>query len=232
MYTIVPLAGPDCYDGTYGLRPLYPVEGEPLIRRAIASRDWYQSGECDDSQLIFVLREAEQADELARALGELFPAARSVRLPQLTRGALLSALAGMALIEDFTTPIAVDLADILYEADFSPGARFAADATLSGIIPYFKGDDPKYSYLELDGEVVRKTREKQVISEHASAGTYFFRNLPTFLYAVGRSLDAGDQDSVQGTFFLCPAFNGLIDDGKRVIGCEVQNVKPLSLLFH
>jgi len=101
-----------------------------------------------------------------------------------------------------------------------------------GIIPYFESEHPKYSYLEIENGVVKRTREKQVISSHASAGTYFFRSLSVFLSAVADSLRHVEDYSVRGNLFLCPSFNGIIAADQTVLPVLVSNVRSLSLLFH
>lgn len=229
MNCIVPLAGPDFSSPSYGVKPLHPVDGEPLLLRALKSRPWYRSGRLRDEALVFVLRRLPEAEQFASRLAAWFPGARTVWLSDLSRGALLSALAGSALVERPTAPVLVDLVDILFEcapeAFDRCGSRRAA-----GALPWFDSSDPAFSYAEIadDGITVLRTVEKQVISRHASAGVYGFADLPTWLNAAAYGLANADRLTVAGVHFVCPAMNGIVDAGGRVEAFEVSNVQPIS----
>lgn len=232
MYSIIPLAGPDFHSERYGIKPLFLLEGRPLIQVAIESRHWYQCGELQASGMIFVLRASPHTDETVAFLQRTFQGCRIVLVSHLTRGALLTSLAGLSVIENYDVPIVVDLVDILYESRLEVGQLFSSDAEVGGVLPYFKSSNPKYSYLSCEAGWVVKTAEKEVISDCASAGTYFFRNMSVFLHACLHSVERESEFAVKGILFLCPAFNGVVAQGRRVLPVEVGNVREISLLFH
>ena len=228
---IIPLAGPDIYIERYGLKPAYKIDGDPLLVKAIHSRSWY--GETlFEEDLIFIIRDFEQLDKLQNFLQYNFPKGKHVIIPELTKGALMSALSGAALIRDFSEPIVVDLVDILFVGDLNPVKIFKEDENMTGIIPYFISENPKYSYLELSGNSnVIKTREKTVISKFASAGVYFFNNLQTFLNAATFSINHFTKVSHNDLLFLCPSYNGIITKPNKVKGIKVEVQNETSLLF-
>lgn len=231
MYCIVPLAGPDCWHPSYGIRALVDCQGEPLVKKAITSRCWYQSGELIDSQILFVVREFEQLSVLVNYLKTTFPGSHIITISHMTRGALLTAASAIGLVSDFHQPLVIDLVDILYEANFSPLQLFQADTNLLGILPYFNSNNEKYSYLEIKNNVVVRTAEKKRISEHASAGTYIFRNSHTFLKALSYSLENFTELQYNSYLFVCPSFNALAKDG-IVKAIEVFPTNEMSLSFH
>ena len=232
---VVPLAGPDFIQPDGSVKPLHPVDGEPLFARALRSRPWFESARGDDGELVFVLRETEHTARFRAILDDVMPGARVATISDVTRGALLSAAAGVALLSDFERPVCVDLVDILYQPIGDPLACFD-DPACRGVVPWFPADDPKYSYLVFDesGDGVRVTQaaEKRVISRHASAGTYFFRDVPTFHDAVAASLRNAGEWSYKGVLFLCPAYNALVGAGGYVAATAVEGVTPVSALFH
>lgn len=233
MIGIVPLAGPEVFHPDHGIRPLIPVGGEPLLRRVLMSRSWWRRGELRAQNLIFVLREGPGVATLSDHLLEWFPESRQVRLFQLTAGALLSCLAGASLVDNFETPVCIDLADIIYDTDESLSDLLRRDPSLGAIVPCFESADPCYSYLEINGngDVVR-TAEKQVISTTASAGTYVFRDLPTFLGAAAYALRRGEEFTAKGVHCVCPVLNGVIARDAKVKPLRVENVRPVSKQFH
>lgn len=232
MNCVVPLAGPDFVSPAYGIKPLAQVEGEPLLLRALRSRAWYRSGLLRDDAIVFVLRRVEEAEHLAPKLAQWFPGSRVVWLSCLSRGALMSALAGSALIRDIRAPVLIDLVDILFDGDEQIADR-CLNLRAQAVLPWFSSSDPAYSYIELasDGVTVVRAAEKKVISQHASAGVYCFADMPTWLDAAARAIGDADRLTVDGVHFVCPAMNGVITAGGRVEAIEVTNVRPISKLF-
>jgi hypothetical protein len=232
VISIVPLAGPDFVHSTLGIKPLIPINGEPLLKKVITSRPWWQDGSLQASNLIFVLRNIPETQRIIPYFDEWFPEAKKVFISTLTAGALMSALAGISIIKDFDTPLCIDLVDIIYSSNESI-LDFFADKSVGGVVPYFTSAEPCYSYFEIDDRgLVIKAREKQVISHNASAGTYFFRDTPTFLQAAAFSLENREELSVKDILFVCPAMNYLIDSGLKVIPFQANEVRSVSKIFH
>lgn len=217
MQVVVPLAGPDFErkDGTTKAELL--LDGQPLLVRALTSRSWWQRRDVSAADCIFVLRDTKVARDFAdRCLTDWFPGSRTIFLSHGTRGAAFSALAGVALC-DPAAVLCVDLADILYVENFAPLSTFSDDPALGGILPTFRSDSPVYSYAQLDSDGrATRTAEKQVISDLASAGTYFFRNTAVYLAAVDHAIRHETELTYKGSFFLCPLFNGVIASGYDV----------------
>jgi hypothetical protein len=157
-----------------------------------------------------------------------------VILPGLTKGALLSALAGAAAIPALDEPLIVDLADILYSAAVDIERSFAADPSVGALAPYFEANDPCYSYFTFGlDDTIDFAAEKKIISRHASAGTYIFRSAAHFMAAAGRSMvEARDELAVGNVLFVCPALNGILRQGLRVMPFQARNVRAVSKLLH
>jgi hypothetical protein len=232
MISLVPLAGPDFVHPTLGIKPLMLLDGEPLLRRVITSRPWWRSGHLQPSGLIFVLRDVPETAQVIERIDDWFPGAQKVVISSLTGGALMSALAGVSLIKDFNAPLCVDLVDILYDTRELMVDRFE-DNSVSGVVPYFDSQESCYSYFDINTEgLVTRAVEKQVISDHASAGTYFFRDAATYLNAVAFSLGHLEELAVRGVLFVCPAMNYIINAGQKVVPVPVERVQPISKIFH
>ncbi len=217
MKCVVPLAGPDLWTETFGFRPLVPVEGRPLLQVALDQRAW--RGRLESRDYIFVVREVEGLEQLEQALRALWPECRIVRLSHLTGGALYSALAAMSLVAP-DEPVIVDLADILFtEGPEDPEHLFKAQ-DWGAIVPVFQSTEPCYSYLEIEDGRVLRAREKQVISDHASAGVYMFASPQLYLTAAVHSLQQRDELSYRNLLFICPMVNGVIAAGSSAGACD------------
>lgn len=234
MMCVVPLAGPDVVHPQHGIKALMDVDGLPLVEAALTSRPWWRQGALRPDGLVFVLRrDVEASVVLEAALRQRFPGAAFTWLGDLSGGALYSALAGSALLTRPEQPLCIDLVDILYEGDDAIADRFAAAPDLAAVVPWFESAESCYSYLRMDSAGrVAEAAEKRVISTHASAGTYFFRDTPTWLDAAAHSIRHRERLAVKGALFVCPAVNGPIEAGHTVIGVPVRNPRPVSKLFH
>lgn len=214
MRVIVPLAGPDFVADDGRLKALQRIEGRALLRHMLESRPWAR----DVTGYAFVLFDRPETRAFAGdTLAQWYPGARMIFLSAYSQGAALSALAGLATGQDFLAPLIVDLADIFYRSTLDPAAALAADPGCGGIALSFPSQDPVYSYLRTDasGRVV-EAAEKRVISAHASAGTYVFRDAPTYLRALAHAMEHAESQTCRELFFVCPLMNGVLAQGLSV----------------
>ncbi len=226
MKIIVPLAGPDFDRADGSVKAELAIDGQALLRKALESRIWWRRGDACDAEIVFILRQTSQSLRFCRdVLSSWYPQASTVLLSSCTAGAAFSALAGLSLVADSDEPICVDLADILYASECDPCGDFIRRPDLGGVALAFSSDKPVYSYLAVgqDGQV-SLAAEKKVISRHASAGTYWFRNPSVLLRAIVHSLDNRAEQTHAGRFFVCPLFNGVIANGFAVSISRVNDV--------
>ena len=199
---------------------LFPVDGLPLVETALTGRPWWRQGQLEAEGLVFVLRGR-------------FPGAAFAWLGELSGGALWSALAGTALLRRPERPLCIDLVDVLYEGDAAIADGFDADRDLAAVVPWFTADESCYSYLRLEADGrVTEAAEKRVISPHASAGSYVFRDAATWLDAAAHSIRHRARLAHKGALFVCPSVMGLIEAGRAVTGVPVRHARPFSRLFH
>ena len=219
MNVLVPLAGPDFLlsDGTTKAEQL--VNGQPLLRWVLDNREWIKSGTVSPADMVFILLDHPVTRAFsAGPLATWYPNAKSVFLGSYTKGAALSALAGLATLPNFhNIPVCVDLADIYYQAQPRKLLFSENDPHLGGIALSFESKNPQYSYLRVNnvGAVV-EAKEKSQISNTASAGTYFFRNGIVYLGALQHTLFHAGEFEFNGLQYVCPLFNGVLAQGLEV----------------
>jgi hypothetical protein len=227
MHVVVPLAGPDFVRADGSIKALTPFQGKPLLKYALESRPW-------SSEVIgysFILHDcAETRSFVSDHLSQWYPQSSVVYLSTFTRGAACSALAGVAIHNNFNHPLIVDLADILYTSDLLIESRLQAAPQCGGIALTFKSKNSQYSYLRCDeGGKVVEAAEKNVISDNASAGTYIFRNCSIYLRAVAHALDNEQTQVYKNLFYVCPVFNGVLAQGRNVELEQVHNVIDIKI---
>lgn len=206
------------------------MAGVPLLRAALETRPWWTSGQVSDADFVFVLRDTEASKQFqAEALRRWYPQSKVVWLSAFTGGAALSASAGLSLLGHRNGPICVDLVDILYKSDFDPVAAFSTNQQLGGACLTFKSDKAIYSYIREENGAFAEAAEKRVISDKASAGTYFFRDSAIYMDALARSLAAPDAVTHNGLFFVCPLMNGVRAAGRAVTCHNVTDVEDIKV---
>lgn len=230
MQVVIPLAGPDFDLPDGGVKAAIEIEDRPLLRRALEERIWWRRGQACDRDLVFVLKESPASRSFAeQRLTAWYPRARSVFLSDVTSGAALSALAGVALARDAAEPVCIDLVDIEYRSTFDPIAEFAGRSELGAAALTFSSQNAIYSYLRTDGEGrVVEAAEKRVISSRASAGTYFFASAAVYLAALAHNLASPAAVTHRGLFFVCPVLNGVIANGLEVALSDVDEVRDIK----
>lgn len=229
MKCVVPLAGGDIVHPEHGFRPWFPVDGVPLLSKALNQRAWCHLLSARD--YLFVVRQVPGVERLCAWLAQEWPGCMVLTLPAMTAGAMFTAMAGVALLPRDDEAIIIDLADILFATGPSdPAALMTSD--VGAVIPCFESNEPCYSYLRFENGTVVEAAEKRVISNHASAGVYAFRDRQLFLEAASYSIAAADRLAHKGIQFICPMANGVIASGARVLAPKVDDVVPVGKFFH
>lgn len=232
MKVVIPLAGPDFIIGS-ATKAQRLFKGSPLLRTVLESRPWWQSGQVVDQDLIFVLQDHAVSRRFKRdCLSIWYPSCRVIFLTQSTRGAALSATAAMSLLENFNEIVCVDLADIYFDCDEDPVSNMILEC-YDAVALTFESEQSEYSYLKFNatGEFL-KSAEKQVISQNASAGVYFFINAAKYLSALAYLLSEGDRFLYNQLYYICPMLNGVKSCGGRVGMLPVTNVHDIKLLHN
>jgi hypothetical protein len=215
MHVIVPLAGPDFVrtDGT--IKALTSFRGQPLLKHSLDSRPWASKA----TRYSFVLYDCEATRRFAHDyLKVWYQGSSFVYISTFTRGAALSALAGLSLLDSFCQPLVIDLADIIYTSVVDIEGILQKSQNVGGIALVFDSANPQYSYLASDSNgQFFEAAEKKLISRHASTGTYIFRDCPTFLRSIAHAIENEASQTHNNLFYVCPLFNGVLAQGKQVI---------------
>jgi glycerophosphoryl diester phosphodiesterase/dTDP-glucose pyrophosphorylase len=216
MITVVPLAGKDEGFEKLGLlKPLLEICGKPLIRHCTEKFEGkIISG---GSKLIFIiLDEHDRKFSLKSRLLALYGPDTVVKvLAGMTEGAAQTVLQVKELINS-DEDLLIYLADIYFDADVASGISECKKKGCGGLIPCFPSLNPKYSYIvENPDGTVAKVAEKQVISQSASAGFYYFAKGKYFVEAAEETIRRNLRTN--GLFYVCPVYNMMIEHGVRVM---------------
>lgn len=205
MNIIIPIAGANKMDGeTEYIKSLQEIERKTVLQYVFES---LQSVET--KHFIVVLKKADadkyHLDNIARLLR---PETEIVIAENETMGAACTCMLAVDKL-DMEEPLLITGSDqILLEPPEKILADFQA-RDLDGGVAIFDDVHPRWSYVKLDenGHVI-EAAEKRPISRNAVAGFYYYRKARFFFDAAKEMIRKNA--SVNGQFFLCPAYNEMI----------------------
>ena len=224
MNIIIPMAGAGSRFSQAGFKlpkPLIDVHGKPMYQWAANSLPLDQAG-----KLVFIIRQDDFTDQLSDDIAFTYAAydPEIIALKELTRGQAETVyLAADAL--DFAEPTLIHNADTAFESMTLPDAQ-----SFGGLVTFESApDDARWSFArvdEIDIDKVVEVREKQIISRHASTGTYYFKDTDWLLNAIDNQLTQGLTE--QGEFYIAPLYNQAIDQGHYIELLHCHNFTGLG----
>ena len=197
-------------------KPLIELNGLPLFKRAIGSV--HIDGV--PMKYSFIVRQ-EHIDKygIDKGIKSFLPDAEIFSVLQTTRGAVETCLLAESAIDDGDGVIVMDCDLEFRSKEFlkiiSDILSYPASESEGGALLSFESDQPRYSYAELgeDGYVVR-TAEKEVISNHALCGAYFFSTGKRFKAIAHKLLDEPEFKKLE--YYVSLLYNYMLAEGEKV----------------
>ncbi len=145
---------------------------------------------------------------------------QTVQLTASTQGAACTVLTAVDLIDNDDELIVAN-ADQILDTDINQFISFARKSKSDGAILTFNSQHPKWSYARVNkkGQVL-ETAEKKVISNHATAGIYYFKKGTLFVEAAFSMIIKDIR--FNNDFYVCPIFNEMILSGKKIVIWEIK----------
>ena len=142
-----------------------------------------------------------------------------------TKGAACSALLAVKHIKN-DCPLIIANSDQLFDDSIQLLLSELKNAD-AGVVT-FDSVHPRWSYARTNerGEVV-ETMEKHPISRNAIAGMYYFKRGEDFIDATMQSILKNS--TVNGNYYIAPALNEMILNGKNIKSVKVENKKYHTL---
>lgn len=219
LHIIMPMAGEGSRFRNAGWttpKPLIELKGKPLFVRAI------ESVKVDGAEMkySFIVRQ-EFIDDYGvdKAITEILPDAKIYSVKQTTRGAVETCLIAEDGIADDDAVVVMDCDLEFRSADYqrliSDALMLPAGEACGGALVSFESSEPRYSYAELDDNgLVKRTAEKEPISNHALCGAYFFASGKEFKTVAHMLLD--EPVMLKPEFYVSLLYNYLLRNGSPV----------------
>lgn len=197
-------------------KPLIELNGQPLFKHAISS----VSAEDIPLNYSFIVRQ-EHINQygIDDGIKAFLPEANVFSVEKTTRGAVETCLMAESAISDDDGIVVMDCDLEFRSKEFVSIIReilsTPADLANGGALVSFESDEPRYSYAEVgeDGYVIR-TAEKEVISNHALCGAYFFSTGRRFKEVAHQLLN--EPEFKKPEYYVSLLYNYLLAAGEKV----------------
>ena len=212
LQIVIPMAGRGSRFADAGYekpKPIIDVLGRPMIELVVENlRPAISHG------FVFIIQAAHDEQYAVRdTLRKIAPGCEIIELQGITQGAAETVLAARAAL-DPDAPLLIANSDQFVDASIDAFLA-ASDDDLNGLIMTMHADDPKWSFVEVrdDGSITRVV-EKEVISNEATVGIYWFRRAGDFI--DGADAMIADDERVGGEFYVAPVYNRMVRAGAVV----------------
>lgn len=227
---VVPMAGRGSRFQQAGFtlpKPLIPVLGRPMIRVVLDNL----RPKCDHRFIFINLHENIEGHGIDRMLADWSPGCVNITIDRVTEGAACTVLLAREHIDN-DEPLMIANCDQWVDIDINDYLASMDRAGADGLIMTMWADDPKWSYCRLDAEGRPvEVVEKQVVSNEATVGIYNYRRGADFVRAAERMI--GKDFRVNNEFYVAPAYNELIAEGRRIalynVGRELDGMYGLGI---
>ena len=208
---IIPMAGLGSRFEKAGFtfpKPLIDVLGKPMIQMVVENLN------IDAKYIYVVRREHYEKYNLQYMLNLITPGCEIILTDGLTDGAACTVLLAKSLINNEESLLLAN-SDQYVEWDSSEFMYAMSNSSADGGILTFTALSPKWSFAKIgDDGFVAEVAEKKPISDVATCGIYWFRHGADFVSAAEQMIDKNIR--VNNEFYVCPVFNEMISNGKRV----------------
>lgn len=211
---VIPMAGLGSRFAKAGFlkpKPFIDVLGKPMIVRVL------ENLRIPNAKYILIARKEHLEGE--KTLVEYIKLnfnAIFLSVDKLTEGTACTVLYAKKIIDN-NTPLLIANSDQIVDIDINEYINDCNKRDLDGSILTFvdKENNPKWSFVKLNSNnIVECVKEKEVISNIATVGIYFFNKGSIFVDSAVNMII--ENDRVNGEFYTCPVYNYAIKDKAKI----------------
>jgi hypothetical protein len=192
-------------------KPFIDVAGEPMIVRVLENLKYTNARYILVAQNDHLQKEKELVEKIKKEFNAIF-----VSVEKLTHGTVCTVLYARKFINN-NDPLLIANSDQIIDNGIVRFIDDCNDRNLDGSIITFmdKYKDPKWSFAKLGkNNLVVEVKEKEVISEFATAGIYLYKKGSDFVNAAIDMIARNDR--VNEEFYTCPTYNYAIKNGLKI----------------
>ena len=218
LHIIMPMAGEGSRfinNGWSTPKPLIDLNNKPLFMHAIDSINI----ENIPIKYSFIVRKEHIVKyNIDNAIKTYLPDANIFFVEKTTRGAVETCMIAESVIDNDDAILVLDCDLHFNSISFNNIIKsvIEGDTTISGALVSFNSNDPKYSYAEIDdNNIVIRTAEKEVISNNALCGAYFFSNGSEFKNISKQLINEANFKKPE--FYVSLLYNYILSNNGKVV---------------
>lgn len=211
MNILIPMAGAGSRFSQAGYtfpKPLIEIWGKPMIQVVVENIN------IQANYIYVVQKQHYEKFNLKYMLNFITPGCKIVLVESLTEGAACTTLLAKEHINN-DNPLLIANSDQYVCWDSCDFSYFMTNNDCDGGILTFKNTHPKWSYLKINEENnVVDIREKQVISDMATVGVYYWRKGSEYVRFAEKMIS--ENKRVNNEFYVAPVYMEAINEGKKI----------------
>lgn len=213
-------------------KPFIDVLGEPMISRVI--HNILPEYEC---RYIFIyLKEfaKQYYGEFSDIINDFDDGnvnvreSEHIRVSEITEGAACTCLLAREHIDTDDELIIANCDQLVLDPEYmSASIDYYRLNNADGGVLCFLNNNPKWSYARLSGGRISQIVEKQVVSDIATVGIYYYATGHSFVQAATDMITHNNR--VNNEFYVAPTYNNMIIDGNKVIPYMINSMVGLGI---
>ena len=211
MNILIPMAGNGSRFSQAGYvlpKPLIDVQGKPMIQVVVDCMN------IDANYIFIVQKEHREKYNLDKVLNSISNNCKIVETNGVTEGAACTALLAKEFINN-DEQLIISNSDHFIDWNSSQFLEKMELENLDGGILTFEANHPKWSYVKTDVDgFICEVAEKQVISTHATAGIYYWKQGKRFVDCAEEMISKNIR--VNNEFYICPVYNQAIEKNMKI----------------
>lgn len=211
MNIIIPIAGSNRNTAdTQYIKSLQEIERKTILQHVFEAIQPVKA----DHFVVVVKQEDVNTYHLDNVVKLLRPEADVVIAKGETLGAACTCMLAIDQI-DLEKPLLIVGSDQVLTVPYQEIIEEFQRKDYDGGVAIFDDVHPRWSYVRLDeSDYVIEAAEKRPISRNAAAGFYYFKKASHFMEAAKKMILKNA--NVNGKFYICPSFNELILEQKKI----------------
>lgn len=150
-----------------------------------------------------------------------------IQVDKVTEGAACTILLAEELIDNDDELLLAN-SDQWVDWDSEHFLKYMRNKNADGGIVTFTATHPKWSFAKVQEvtNLVTEVAEKKPISNVATVGIYYFKHGRDFVRGAKKMIEK--EIRTNGEFYVCPVYNELIEEGKRIYNYPIVEMKGLG----
>ena len=202
-------------------KPLIEIKQKQMIQLVIESLN------LKGNYIFIIQKEHQEKYNIKSTLTQLVENCKIIEVDKVTKGAACTTLLAKKYINN-KKPLIIANSDQFIKWNSSKTMYNFTEKKLDGGILTFDSVHPKWSYAECykNSKIVKRVAEKDVISNNASVGIYYWSKGKDYVKYAEQMIRK--KVLVNNEYYVCPVFNEAIISGKKIGISKIDKMNGLG----